>query len=331
MKKRREKGIALIMVLGLLSVMTLLIGAAVASSQTLRFSTASITQMNNSVYYNESAMNRTIWLLMNDRTLFPDRSLKPENMQLIRRERFRADGMEHFIRSGGITLEVKIFDMNSGINISGFNPASAFSYLNQVISKKGESTQSLDHFKNRLLDYIDSDDLLRGGSMEKTDYESLGRAPLPRNAVMQFREEILWIPGCWNYATPDEDGILSCISLIPPRGLHFPGGRPNFFSASSRLIQDKCDFSEHELLAVLNCRKQIASGKATAEEAFRHFPLLFETLKKQFSLIESNYYTLVIRPSAKEQEIPRRTLLVSLAVSTFSGNRTIPFYQWRIF
>lgn len=124
------------MVLGLLSVMTLLIGAAVASSQTLRFSTASITQMGNSVYYNESAMNRTIWLLMNDRTLFPDRSLKPENMQLIHRERFRADGMEHFIRSGDITLEVRIFDMNSGINISGFNPASAFSYLNQVISKK---------------------------------------------------------------------------------------------------------------------------------------------------------------------------------------------------
>lgn len=76
MRRKRERGVALISVLGMLATFMLLTAVIVALSQTQRYTVATSTQLGDSIYRNESAINRTIWLLMNDRAVFPDRSLK---------------------------------------------------------------------------------------------------------------------------------------------------------------------------------------------------------------------------------------------------------------
>ena len=143
MRRKRERGVALISVLGMLATFMLLIAVIVALSQTQRYTVATSTQLGDSIYRNESAINRTIWLLMNDRAVFPDRSLKKASEQLLRRERFQADGMPHLFLVDDIEVEVIIRDMNSGITLSGYNPAAAFNFLTTRFVKYGTSIISV--------------------------------------------------------------------------------------------------------------------------------------------------------------------------------------------
>ncbi len=325
--KKQEQGIALISVLGLLTVVMVLVAAAVAVSQTQRFSTATITQLGDSVYLNESAMNRAIWLISHDRSLFPDRAIRPGKEQLVRRDRFQADGVPRLFDVGGTPVEVRILDMNAGLNLSGVNPVSGLAYWNQKLMMDGAGRRTLDVFRNRLMDYVDSDGLLRADGMEQADYEVLGFAPLPRNSAMQFREEVLWVPGGEEFVRPEADGLLSMVNPIPPRGLQFQVGNPHFFSASPALIQDKCGFADRELTTVGVCRDRIASREVGADEAFGHEPLLYERLKKQFSLTESAFYALHIHVSP-ESGLPGRKLIAALRIDSSPGDNGIVFYQY---
>lgn len=329
MNHRSEHGVALVAALGLLFIMTILVASVVATSQTQRFTVATSTQLSDSVYRNESALNRTLWLLMNDRVLFSDRAIKPESEYLVRRERFRADGMPHTFEVDGVPVEVRIRDMNAGLNLSGYNPAAAFDYLRVRLDREPELHDRLDAFRNRLLDYVDSDDLLRNNSLERADYEFQGLAPLPRNSIMQYREESLWIPGGEYFLNPDENGDLNDVNLIAPRGLRFSGGRPHFFSASPKLIQEKCDFSDRETETVLKCRERILTGEISTDESFAPYPLLYESIKKQFSLVESSYYSFEVRLSP-ESGLPGRVLKTSVQVHNSLGESGFHFFEWKI-
>lgn len=327
MRRKRERGVVLISVLGMLATFMLLIAVIVALSQTQRYTVATSTQLGDSIYRNESAINRTIWLLMNDRAVFPDRSLKKASEQLLRRERFQADGMPHLFLVDDIEVEVTIRDMNSGITLSGYNPAAAFNFLTTRLNDNPTLKQFFDPFKDRLMDYTDSDELLRPSGMERADYESLKLQPLPRNAPMQFREELLWIPGAEYFIKPNLSGRLADINLIPPRGLRFAAGRPHFFSASVELIQEKCDFTDRELETIKELRRQIVIGEYSIDEAFSHYPLWYEILKKQFTFTESSYYTFEAKISPQEK-MPSRRLFISLRVTSALGEQNIQFYEW---
>ena len=329
MERSHEKGIALVSVLGMLATFMLLTAVIVALSQTQRYTVSTSTQLGDSVYRSESAVNRTIWLLMNDRAVFPDRTLKKESEQLLRRERFQADGQPRFFLVDETAVEVVIRDMNAGITLSGYNPGAAFNFLTARLNDNPTLKQHFDPFRDRLMDYTDSDELLRPNGMECADYETMKLQPLPRNAPLQFREEILWIPGSEYFIRPDSGGRLTDINLIPPRGLRFTAGRPHFFSASLELIQNKCDFTDRELETIAELRQQIIAGASSIEEAFSHYPLWYETLKKQFSFTESAYYTLEAKISPQEK-IPSRRLFVSLRLSSTLGEQNIQFYEWII-
>lgn len=330
MSRHSEHGVALVAALGLLFLMTILVASIVATSQTQRFRVATSTQLGDSAYKNESAMNRAIWLLMNDRALFSDRAMAPESEQLIRRERFRSDGKAHTFEVDGVPVEVRIRDLNAGVNINGYNPAAAFDYLSMRLDREPVLRDKLEPFKNRLMDYVDSDDLLRINSLERADYEFQGLAPLPRNGLLQYREECLWIPGTEYFVNPDENGNLTDINLIAPRGLRFVGGRPHFYSASPKLIREKCDFTDTELAAVLKCRERIVSGEVSADEAFGSYKILYEALKKQFSLVESSLYSFEVKLSP-ESGLPGRTLWGGARVGSALDDKGLQFYEWKLF
>lgn len=52
--------------------------------------------------------------------------------------------------------------------------------------------------------------------MESQHYRSAGVPVLPRNRPLQFREELLWLPGAGKLYPPSENGVLDAIRLIPP-------------------------------------------------------------------------------------------------------------------
>ena len=218
--------------------------------------------------------------------------------------------------------------MNRGLNLSGFNPGAAFNVWNAYFERRPEERKAFDIFKNRLMDYVDSDDLLRTDGMENADYEILRKQPLPRNAPLQYAEEILWIPGAEKFIQVSENGELPDLTPIAPRGLQFYAGRPNVFSATPQLIQRCCDFTDPELVLVTERLQKVRDGIFSITEAFYREPFLLERLKQRFSFGESSYYTFAIR-IGKGTILPGRTLVVSIKLNQSLADREMQLMEWK--
>lgn len=78
-----------------------------------------------------------------------------------------------------------------------------------------ELYDTTERLKARIADYVDADDTVTTDGFEEADYEAFGMSPLPRNAAMQFREELAWIPGVTEMFPADGSGRLSALRLIP--------------------------------------------------------------------------------------------------------------------
>lgn len=325
--KKNEQGFALPMALGILATLMLIVGTAVTISQTQRYMFTTTSQLEESLYFCESALNRSVWLIMYDRILHPDRTPQKKNSQILTKERFIADGTCRKFKNNDNTVDVFIFDMNSGISLPAYSPGQALTFLKNNLDNS--STQEIyEIFSNRLMDYVDADDLLRNNSMEKTDYEALNLLTLPRNSPLQFREELLWIPGSSSCVALDEYGVVSDFNLIPPVGTRVSFGKTHFYSASKNLLQKKCRFTTQEVDQVVALRTKIVMGEESFEEAFANYSIWKETLKNNFSFNESSYYTIITKLSEEEGR-PTRVLRVSLKISTFpSSNRKIQILEW---
>ncbi len=328
-KKSDESGVALVAVLGVLSLIFLLTATIVAVSQTLRYRTATVTRLGESVYRAESAANLAIWLLMNDKAHYPERNPAP-GAALIQEERFLANGREHRVDASHQEYAVRIYDMYSGVDVSGSNAQRAFSFLDEALALDPARRELLTIFRNRLIDYIDFDDNLQIHGMERMDYEAAGLAPLPRNAALQYREELLWIPGSEEFVNPDADGVLRYINPIPPRGMVTAAPRPSLFSAPPELLRDLANLRDDELDATLTCLARLEEEDVTLEELFSSRPDLLEKLKSKFAVTESGFYTLIIRP-APGNTFGGRILAISLRVDQAPPQRGFKFCQWQIY
>lgn len=321
-----QAGIALIAVLGVLSLLALLAATVTAVSQTQRLRTATLAGDAASVYADESAIRLAVWLLMNDKARFSDRMPGAGDGSGISTERYLADGSPHKMTLNGREYTVRIYDMLSGVTVSGGNPEKAFGYLDKRYADEPAKLDKLETFKNRLADYVDTDDLIRLNSMERADYDCRGGRPLPRNGAIQYREEILWIPGGEEFITMDGQGVLSMINPISELGRYTPGVNPNLLCAPLELIRDKCGLTPSEEEVVKEGLRLMKDCGVTFDDAFMRHAGMRERLKQEFSLTESGTYTIMVFPSNGGG----RTLIVTLPVAADQPPEKMKFlqYQW---
>jgi len=306
-----ERGIALIAVLGTLAVLSVVAAAVVASSQTGRMLTSGAVRRMEAVYQEESAAAIIIWRIADDRAKNADRT---SGTVTEGGERFQADGRPH--TAGDCT--VRICDANSGLSVSAADPAGVFSYLKVRHVSDPAMLTELDDFTNRISDYVDSDDFLRPNSCERADYELSKKPRLPRNGVLQYREELLWIPGGEAFFDADESGVLSAFNQVG-----VSGGRPHLLSAPARLIQDKCGFDANEMVAVKDGIAQMTENGTAFDEAFEPYPGIREKLRQEFSMSESGTYLLKIT-----KEGSGRTLQVTLPINSALPLERLIITQW---
>ncbi|MGE4301837.1 MAG: hypothetical protein AB7F40_09585 [Victivallaceae bacterium] len=306
-----ERGIALIAVLGTLAVLSVVAAAVVASSQTGRMLTSGAVRRMDAVYVEESAAAIIIWRIADDRA---KNAARTAGTVITGIERFQADGRPHTV--GDCT--VRIYDANSGLSVSGSDPAGVFSYLKIRHVSDPAMLTALDDFTNRISDYVDSDDFLRPNSYERADYELSQKPRLPRNGVLQYREELLWIPGGEAFFEADESGVLTAFNQVG-----ITGGRPHFLSAPLRLIQDKCGFDANEMATVKNGIEQMTDQGIAFDEAFKPYPGIREKLRQEFSMSESGTYLLKIT-----KEGSGRTLQVTLLINSALPPERLIITQW---
>lgn len=316
----REKGFALISVLALLVVSSLLVASAVTLTQYLTAEVDVFDSINRSIYAAESAVNRTIALLAQDRILYPVRVLGDDSTASDSRERFLADGRVHNFDVYGQKVCIQIFDAVQGIDVSGTSPGRHL-FFSQADPGENEQLQIL---ANRLNDYVDADDFVRESSFEAQAYNNLNLFHLPRNQKIQFREELRWIPGFKEHYPVSADGYWRSFRLIAPEKLKTLSGRPNLYSTPPAVLIKRCGLSKEEAKQLENA---LQLWQCKGQKLSHSLPeTVYAKLRSYFSNMESGIYTIQV---FGEKDSFGANLAVTLLID--SSKAKMEFYEYAYF
>jgi hypothetical protein len=163
--------------------------------------------------------------------------------------------------------------------------------------------------------------------MEEAEYQERGLAPLPRNAAMQFREEMLYIPGVSNFVKPDAMGRLNSIKLIPPDGMRLNTNvAPPLFTASNELLTALGSFEADESKQIMDGIDAWYKKRTPISESIDE--LLLQRVRQAFNLRDTGYYTIFITPLLNN--FSSRTLVVSVRLNNLP-NDGLHYYEWTIY
>ncbi len=328
---REESGAALIAVLSILLVISLLVASSLTISQITSYISAETSNRVTSAYSAEGAGARILWLLMKDKENNPERELgaeKKEEEGEEGEERFLADGTKHSFTFNDMEVEVAIYDMASGTDVSGQNPAEKLKKTEEDFKDLEESYEDYQEFLDCLSDYIDSDPFVRLNGAEKNEYAEQKKPLLPRNRPLQFREELLWVQKATDFFKPDENGIFSEVQIIPLKGMQKIVGKKSIFSVSKNELMKDCGMTPEEAASVIEAREKWEKDKELLSENLDEN--IMEKLKGKYSFKESGFYTFIVRvkPAFGKSE---RKLTFSMKVDSRMNGKNYRYYDWKIF
>ncbi len=328
-----ESGIALIIVLSFLMLVALITATVVMVSQISNIGMAVNVGRGYSAYTAEGATARLQWLIMGQQSINPNGIANgPIQFNSIGQQNnnpYQPDGKPITIQYYNDTVTVEIYDMASGYNISGFSPSQSLSPINSTFFLNGNLGQQFNIVLTRMDDYVRENLGASPNGISRQQYTQLGLSPLPRSDKMQFRDEVLWIPGAIQFFEPDQNGRLSIFNIIPPNGMYFYSNQISFYSATKEEIMAQCKYSEEQAANIIAMRNQWMSSNQGSLYDFIP-PDIMGTLKNNFSFNGSGYYTLIVK--AKENgSLVERMLIISVQIqSNFFGN-AIQYYEYQLY
>jgi len=312
-----ESGAALISVLCLIFTAGVLTGAALAISKSGSFNVASHVRLQRSMLVAEGVSNRVQWLIAADRNLYSEsEQLGGTVYDDYEEDRYIADRVPHVIDYYGEEVQFTISDAVDGVDLSSSAYSGTLNSLAANRSDETEWTDALTVLREQLADYIDSNgDTTGDDGMEEQNYEELDMKPLPRNGAMQFREELLYLPGFRDLFTTDRQGRLSAVRLIPPSDTVTLSGSPSLLGASDDMLKSYCNLEDGEVTEVRSAIDAWIKERTPLDES-----LDAELLGKLNGLSrqESGVYTVTVE-SPKEHSRPFRRLTFSFQAFPVSG------------
>lgn len=303
--RRKERGMAIVMVLGVVAVVMLMVVHIMTICELASrdsYATASRTELR---YRAESAADQAFWLHATDRRMFPSRKLGEDDVARDEYdlEPWMADRRGH-----------RMFDSNCyayiGTVEKTLRVSDVESFKEDVSVDDTEQLEIVDAFLDALDDYADGDSLVRLYGKEEDGYAEDGYFSMPRNGELQFVEEIFWIDG-W------EDIVKSEITIIPPKGKSLSeGSKTSFFSASESEIQNALDLSDEELQAVLDARDLWISDGTPLEDSLSAD--IYANVMMKFSFDESNLAEYTVSSATDNGEM--RVVYTAIREVNFSKN-----------
>ncbi|MDD3119543.1 MAG: hypothetical protein PHQ27_10210 [Victivallales bacterium] len=326
-----ERGAALITVLCLILLLSLLAYSAVTYSKLSAMMVYPAADAAEATQVAESTFARVAWIILADRQntetnrnvelggdYYQDRDTDSEET------RFLPDGIPHIVNFYSIPVQVRVIEMHAGLAVTSFADT-----LRQHYRQNDETAivEALDVIGNRITDYTDSDDFLNEKGMEKAEYEERGLSPLPRNAAMQFREELLYVPGVGNFVRPDSMGRLNDIQLIPPSGMQLRrNASPPLFTASTDLLASLGNFETEDVQKIVDAVNAWYKDRTPLSDSLDE--LLLPRIRSAFNLRDTGYYTIFITPLLNN--CASRTLVVSVRLNNLSGTG-LHYYEWTFY
>lgn len=314
-ERDRERGVALILVLGFMAVTAVMIMHVATSTEVANIEAKVLTERAHLKFEAESACARAFWLTLMYRNRHPVGTLGVASTNPTEDEEdevWRADSSIRSWDGDGFRVSVQVGDADVGLDFSGPNPEARLRSLPAYRADDVNVQEIFDEFLDELADYVDRDDLTHLHGSEVAEYGADGEPDLPRNAPLEFREEALWLDAAAAFLTGgiEQKGSppdLASIRIIPPRGGSFKRGlRPSFFSASPNLIRQLTGLTDLDLTTVLRARSNWQTARIPLDQSLD--PALYARLRARFSFIESGIYS--VRAVARHGDIQRAVRLV---------------------
>ena len=326
-----EKGSTLLAVLVLVFTGGLITALAMAVGNSSSFEVASHVEQQRSMFTAEGVAQRVQWLISADRYLHGSETLGETDYEEYDYERFLADGTPHTIDYYGRLVKVVIEDARQGRRMDGTQYRRSLDALKVGIDDDEDFIEMIEHLKDKITDYVDTNDDTSTEGMEESDYEAEDMKPLPRNGAIQFREELLYIPGFRELFPVDKDGLLSSVRLIPPENTVSIGGNPSLLTATRQEIMNYCNIDdEDELEAVMEAIQEWKNEKVPLSEGSLD-PLLLGRLNN-LPRTESGVYTVKISADEGDRK-PFKRLIFSFQASPAAGpsDKIIQYLQWMFY
>ncbi len=342
-QRQHENGGALVLVLALLATAGVLVAAITVLSRIHRDEVAAHVQRGHSRYIAEGALNRIVWLIEADRSVYPNDSAGSVDYADYSIDRYMADGIEHEMDYYGTPVRFTLTDASSGLDLA----ASSQTALDDLATGRTDQsyiTDALRIFGNRLTDYKDSDDTIGEDGMEESDYEALELDPLPRNGAMEYREEILWIPDARRFAPVDRFGRLTSVRTVKasaaasdstqnqpgPPGSQSSASLPNLFTANYTLLWTYGGLEKEQAAQVLTALEVWRRERTSLEDQLDSD--LYNSLTQKFSMTESGAYTVTVTRAAPEGDATGR-LSASFEAAGIAGptSGTLEYWGWMRF
>ncbi len=321
-----ERGGALLAALTLLATAGLLTVGMAVLSQLHRSEVAQAVQSGRSRYVAEGALNRIRWLIEADRELYPDAVPGEVDYGDYDFDRYLADGVLHQLDYYGTPVEFTITDAATGLALAS-GDTDELGYLAYSRTTESSLSDAIAIFQTRIGDYLDSDDTVGVDGLELTDYEALGLEPLPRNAAMEYREELLWIPEAAKFLPLDEYGRLTSVQPVAAAAYGSGDGLPNIFTAGYTLLWTYGGLEKDEAARVLAALEVWRRERTSLEDQLDGELLI--KLEQSFGFNESGLYTVTITRAAGEGEATTRlsaTFGAEGVGAPSSGAAT--YYEW---
>ena len=346
--RRGEKGSVLIPVLAVIVSCSLIVTALMALSQLGTSGMAAHTRLQKSAYLCEGALNRAQWLIAAERATSPGTSLLYFDYADSEYDRFLTDGAEHVMDYHGIPVRFVITDAAAGLDFSRLYRRTTLRQLAADPSADTEYLDKVEQFSQLLGDYVDSDDTATEEGMEGDDYLDSARKPLPRNAELQYREELFWIPGFTDLFPPDRGGRLSSVRVIPPDSMIQTGsgrntGRggsssssllarnPNLFGAGDYYLRYVCKLEEDELEQVREAIRLYQTERVSLQDSIEG--TLFTKLMNNLNWSQGRTVTVTIDPAAAGSGPSKRLAATWTVSDSVSGptDGVVRYLEWMFF
>jgi len=209
-----EKGIALLMVLWVLTILMVLVLSFSFMTRTDTYATLSFMEGTERKLLAEAGIERGIL------ELFYRNANKDQAVTLEGHEVWRIDGRSYKDQMGGGEYSVRIVDESGKININTLSDTNS-DILRNLLKNLGVPEEEANTIVDSILDWKDADDLHHLNGAEDEYYMSLPTPYKAKNANFDTLEELLLVKGITAeilYGNNEKKGIIDLLTIYSKKG-----------------------------------------------------------------------------------------------------------------
>lgn len=237
--RQSARGIALLIVLWMLALLSVIAGSLVFSSRTEILVADNITKLAKAEAAADAGVHKALYELLNSPPTDP--------------ARWQGNGQTHSLTLGDARLFITILDESAKIDINTPNEA----LLRNLFLSQGANESTAESLTDTILDWRDADNFRRLHGAEKEDYFAAGRNYGPANGNFESVEELRQVLGVTDdlYARLEPlitvfSGQSGINSAVASRGvlLALPGASPE--SVDAYLEQRRSALEQGQVIPV---------------------------------------------------------------------------------